>query len=177
MVGRRSPLPTKPANGVGQVPRFHRRGSGPYCHPRTGGDESKLSCEHERAGPAPSPTLSNKMSLSDTSSHHPITLIAALVARLGERGCRPQLFQWGEITIWLAQCPMEDPNSMASCGAVSVREGPDGKALVQNLCPHPLAEVVCDLLAVFPDNRQVLNEAFRNSQKNLQPRNEGEAAR
>ena len=176
MASGRSSLPTDLPVSSGQVPRFNRREPGPYRHPGTGGDESKLSCEHERAGPAPSPTLSNKMSLSDTSSHHPITLIAALVARLGERGCRPQLFQWGEITIWLAQCPMEDPNSMASCGAVSVREGPDGKALVQNLCPHPLAEIICDLLGVFPDDRRVLGEAFRESRKNPRP-NQGEATR
>ena len=133
--------------------------------------------EHERAGPT-NPTLSTKVApLKDTSGYEAITVAEAWVGRLDERGCHPKRFQWGKLTVWLASCPLDDPASMASCGSLSIREGTDGEALVQNMCPHPLAEIICDLMGVYPDNRQVLNEAYRNSRKDPQPVIEGEVPR
>ena len=125
-----------------------------------------MSCEHERAG-LDGPALSSKVApiKHALGVYHPITVAAALVERLTERGRHPRQFQWGEMTVWIASCPLDDPASMASCGSLSIREGTDGEALVQNMCPHPLAEIICDLMGVYPDNRQVLNEAYRNSRK------------
>ena len=178
MVGRRSPLPINLPVNVIQVPRSRRGGFGDCPYPRSGG-ESELSSKHERAGPDPSPTPSSKVAPLKHSLgvYHPITLVTALVGRLGERKCHPKPFEWGEVTVWLAQCPLDDPTSMASCGALTVREGVDGEALVTSNCPHPLAETICDVLGIFPDDPRLLGEAYGNSRKNPQPQNQGEVAR
>ena len=96
------------------------------------------------------------MPITDTTNGlKRITTAQALVARLEEWGCKPGRVRHGEVEGWRATCPFDPPDHPGSCGYLTIREGQNGEALVANLCPHSLSEVICALLGIYPDDPRV----------------------